>query len=79
MVTISGGHAPVSLRGSITEEGRLEVVVASTRDLGIANSSSSSAMSSLATERDGQQLACSQETEGVPAPLPALSLLKSFS
>lgn len=49
MVTIKGGHAPVSLRGSRIEGGMLEVVVVSTSERGMVNSSSSSAMSSFAT------------------------------
>lgn len=49
MVTISGDHAPVLVRGSSTEEGMLDVAVMRTSGRGTAKSSSSSAISCRAT------------------------------
>lgn len=79
MVTISGGHAPLSSRGWRTEGGIVDVAVVRTSDRGTAKSSSSSAMSPVATM---QQLLVenSQRPAGnIPAPLPAFSLLKSLN
>ena len=49
MVRIKGGHASLSSKVSSTEAGIVEVAVVSTSERGIANSSSSSAMSACAT------------------------------
>ena len=79
MVVIRGGHAPVSLSGSSTVGGMLEVEVVSTRERGMPNNSSSSAMSSTATEEVDQLEVLERCRNSIPAPLPAFSVLKSLS